>query len=427
MTDTLLNQDWLHKLARYKRVFIGFSGGLDSTVLLHNIVNQSSVASNIQAIHVHHGLSKNATAWQQHCQHVCDALHIPLIVKQVEINRKANIEEEARIARYEAFASVLADDDCLLLAHHQDDQAETLLLQLLRGAGIDGMAAMPITKAWTKGECLRPFLHQSRKTLEAYAQQHQLTFIDDESNTNTTFARNYLRHEILPLLREKWPNAVESIARSARHCQDAQLNLKALATLDCAALEKDTLDLTCLTTLSQSRVSNVLRVWLQNNDVRLPSFKILNRLIQEIILARGDATPLVQWGNVEVRRHQQTLYLLKTKNSSPAAVRWLSFPQSLQLSDGRYLRASVAKEGLKVPLESNVYVRFRQGGESFYWHGQTKQLKKLFQQWKIPLWQRDSIPLIYINDDLAAVIGHAISDHYFSRDQMDIYHVDFIS
>lgn len=451
MIDSLLTDDWLHSFASYHTLFLGFSGGLDSTVLLHSLASQPALVGKLQAVHIHHGLSVNAAAWQLHCQQVCDALTVPLIVRQVTFDCSANIEEGARNARYQAFSTLLQDNDCLLLAHHCDDQAETLLLQLFRGAGIDGLAAMAAVKTFAKGALVRPFLQHSRQALEDYARQHQLTWVEDESNQNSAFSRNYLRHNIMPLLQEKWPAVVSNLVRSAMHCQHAKQNLAALANIDCVPLgsPRDSLDLAPLQSLDHPRLVNVLRVWLQNNGVRLPSADVLNRLIDEVILASTDATPLVQWGDIVVRRYQQMLYVLR--DDAPhyyLPKEWVNFPAALLLDRGDgpenceptpfshnaivdvgldYLSASRDVEGLRVPEGSRVSVRFRQGGELFFWRGQTKQLKKLWQQWQVPPWQRGLVPLLYIDNELAAVVGFAISDHYFSQDSVNTYRIELKS
>ena len=430
MTRSLLTPDWRVNLANYDALYVGFSGGLDSTVLLHAVATDPALAPKLHAVHVHHGLSEHATAWQAHCQQFCEALGVPLIVHRVNFDSQANIEEGARIARYQVFSELLSSKDGLLLAHHQDDQAETLLLQLLRGSGIDGLASMPASKALAKGKLFRPFLQQSRQMLEAYAREHQLTWVEDESNQNSMFSRNHLRHHIMPLLQEKWPEAATNLARSASHCQQAKLNLGTLANLDCETLftQKDRLDLSCLKSLEHARLTNVLRVWLQANKVRLPSTNILNRIISELILAREDATPVVQWEEVMLRRYQQTLFILHNKSlSSSSSLEWSVFPAPLQLnSDLEYLQASSATEGLKIPPGSKVTIRFREGGELFSWRGQTKQLKKLWQEWQVPPWQRDVTPLLYIDNNLAAVVGHAISDSYFCREADNIYCVEWV-
>lgn len=443
----MLTEDWIASLANYQTLFVGLSGGLDSTVLLHAIAKQPKLASKLQAVHVHHGLSVNASDWEEHCRHYCDTLSIPFISRKVECNTRSNIEEGARIARYQVFASLLNENDCMLLGHHADDLAETVLLQLFRGTGIDGMAAMPSRYKLSKGTLARPLLQHSQEMLEAYANRHQLMWIEDESNQNNDFSRNYLRQQIMPLLRKKWPGVVENLGRTATHCQQAKSNLEALAELDCVELikGKDKLNLMPLVSLNQARLANVLRVWLRRNDVRSPSTSLLQRLIDEVIFGRRDATAMVEWDDIVVRRYQQTLYLLKMQISYQSkCTEWSGFPGPLQLDEkgyqylyarsvGAHYRRSAGSQNEKISLidppglcissNPSIQVSFRQGGELFYWRGQHKQLKKLFQQWQIPPWQRDQIPLLYINGELAAVVGYAVSDHHYALDPANAYYI----
>ena len=417
MTDSLLTEHWLTTLIGYNKLIVGLSGGLDSTVLLHLMAQQPALHAKLQAVHIHHGLSVNADAWLLHCEQCCKSLSVPLTVQKVQCDARSNIEEGARIARYQALSALINENDALVLAHHADDQAETLLLQLFRGAGIDGLAAMPSIRALSKGELLRPFLEHSRRTLEAYAHDHELSWVEDESNQNHVFSRNYLRHQVMPLLQEKWPGIVGNLARSATHCQQAKINLDSLANLDIVGLSQQgqTLPLLSLRALSRERMANVLRVWLRSNEVRRPETSILHRVIDDVILARCDAMPMITWDNVTVQRFQQYLHLMKQSLRPPlSSIEWPTFPSPLPLSADEALHAIPTSNGLFVPRGSRVEIRFRQGGELFYWHGQTKQLKKLWQQWRIPPWKRAQIPLLYIDDVLAAVVGFAISDHYYS-------------
>lgn len=417
VTKSLLSAGCLSLLSRYNRLFIAFSGGLDSTVLLYTLAAQPALVSKLIAVHINHGLSPNAQIWQEHCQQFCNDLKLPLVIKQVNFKRHANIEEAARKARYSAFEQLIEQDDCLVLAHHLNDQAETLLLQLFRGAGIDGLASMPSVREFAKGRLLRPLLPYTRQTLENYAEFHQLKWIDDETNQNLGFSRNYLRHQIMPLLRSRWPGIVNSLGRTAEHCQQAQENLDDLAKIDCPALTVLTnqLPIAELTILSKARLSNVLRVWFKMNKVRLPSTATFNRLIGEVIQAGLDANPYIAWDDSCVRRYQQTLYLLKSQsNHLPALLSWSSFPKPLDLGEERgSLSAIPVDKGLVIPAQSRLEIRFRQGGESFNWHGQTKQLKKLFQEWHVPPWLRDRIPLLYVNEQLACVVGYGVSDAFY--------------
>ncbi|WP_176695318.1 tRNA lysidine(34) synthetase TilS [Legionella massiliensis] len=424
MTSSLLSVEWLKQLDQYKRVIVGFSGGLDSTVLLHSLANQPGLAQKLLAVHINHGLSPNAVNWQRHCQLFCKNLGIALQAKEVEFARHANIEDEARKARYQVFASLLSDEDCLILGHHLNDQAETLLLQLFRGTGIDGLAAMAESKDFGRAKILRPFLEQRRQNLETYAREYQLQWIEDESNQNTAFNRNFLRHEVLPVLDSRWPAIVNNLTRTASHCQQAQSNLDDLAKLDCPELSPASriLPLVRLNRLSEARITNVLRAWFKANNFRLPGTLTFNRLISEVIEARDDAQPKVAWQGGCVRRYQQALYLMADEESQPlSAMTWLLFPQPVVIEGLGTLVANNVAQGLLLPEQAQIEIRFRQGGELFYWRGQNKHLKKLMQDWSIPPWQRDRIPLLFINGQCAAVVGYAISDHFYAEEGGSLY------
>jgi len=420
VTKQLLNAKWLSCLSHFNKLIVGFSGGLDSTVLLHALASCPSLCSKLVAVHVNHGISAHAPKWQAHCQQFCQNSGIDFITQAVQFNRLANIEEGARIARYAVFSSLMTDKDCLLLAHHQDDQAETVLLQLFRGAGIDGLAAMAESGRCGLGTLARPLLHYSREHLEHYAALHQLAWIEDDSNYDINYSRNYLRHQIMPLLIAKWSGVAGNIARTATHCQQARINLDDLAIEDCPELlaAKDTLFIGALEGLSFERMANVLRVWLKKNQIPLPSTLTFNRLILEVIQARPDAVPEVGWAEFLVRRYQQCLYLDKKHPVNlPVFIEWSEFPLPLRLGGTDiHLLAKKADHGLSVMQNTKVSIRFRQGGEEMLWHGQNKQLKKLFQEWNVPPWSRDRLPLIYINDTLAAVVGYAVSDLFYTKD-----------
>lgn len=384
------------RLAGHTRLWVGLSGGLDSMVLLHALSCEPELVSKLHAVHVHHGLSPEADAWQTHCEQVCAAYAIPITVKHVGLdNKQSNLEEAARDARFKIFSTCIEEpNSCLVLAHHQDDQAETLLLRLLRGAGVDGLASMKPYRAFGSGYVARPLLDTPKHQLEAYAKAHALVWVDDESNQDLKFSRNYLRHEIIPRLKQAWPRAVESISACAEHCQEAQANLDDLAYLDCPelALNPDKLSLAALSILPSRRLKHVLRVWFKNQDIKALSAVKLDVLIQEVVFAKPDAMPMLCMGGITVRRYQDKLYL----------VRALKKPK---------LKTLILPE-LRVPEGEHVDVRFRAGGETLVLHGQTKRLKSLFQTWGVPPWERDTIPLIFIGNKLAAVLDFAIGDDY---------------
>ena len=402
-------------LSQYNRLLLGFSGGLDSSVLLHQLSQDPLLHKKLMVIHVNHGLSAFAHAWQEHCQQICQQYNVDYMHYAVDFDRTCNIEENARIARFALFESLIGDNDALLLAQHVDDQAETILLQLIRGAGIDGLSAMPECAPFGTGWVVRPLLDKSRLELEEYAKLYNLRWIEDESNQNTAFSRNYLRQNIMPLLRQKWPSFANNLACSAKHMQQAQVNLNFLAHTDCNSLNAPLLSCQLLKSLPYARLVNVLRHWLKQNQVKMPSTRQLEVLIYKVIFTRQDATPHVRFGNVSIHKYQDNLYIIPyvAKKLWQDDVEWKSFPQNLLLDDGLELVTRPVDVGLQVADGAVLKVRTRRGGEKIRLRGQTKLLKNLFQEWKIPPWQRDTILLVYIDDILAAVVGYAISDEYY--------------
>lgn len=419
MINPLPGADWVERLSRFNRLYVGFSGGLDSSVLLASMAAIPSLKEKITAVHINHQISPNASAWQAHCQAVAKHYNLDFYTQTVTFDKKANIEEAARKARYAVFSSLIQRGDALILGHHLDDQAETLLLHLVRGAGIEGLAGMPVEKPFAAGYLLRPFLDKSRAELESYAKSQGLRWIEDESNLNADYSRNYLRQELIPQLRARWPGVVQTIARTASHCQEALVNLDALAHNDCPALKNptQTLALEGLMQLPRPQLANILRSWLRLNNIKLPSTSTFNRLLSELIEAPEDALPCVSWGKIVVRRYQHSLYLdALTSWSRRDHYSWSSFPDDLCLDDkGAVIQASQAEKGAKIPANAKIELRFRQGGEKIVLHGQHKELKKLFQDWKIPPWLRDDIPLIYVNDQLAVIVGYAVSDLFYAE------------
>lgn len=452
MTKALLTKEWIDRLGEFTKLFVGFSGGLDSTVLLHALASEASLHDKIVAVYINHNLSAHAHEWQKHCEQWCNNLGIEFITHSVHFDRSANIEERARTARYDVFSRLLTIQDCLLLGHHLDDQAETVLLHLFRGAGIDGLAAMTESNPLGLGILFRPFLSIYRETLELYAASHDLCWIEDESNQDVEYSRNYLRHQVMPLLKKKWPQVVSGIARAASHCQQAEINLDELALKDsqgvfvtssasqfssivlpsaavavtfspkgCYEQELFTnrLYIQPLKKLSFESLSNVLRFWLKQNKIKVPSTTTFQRLINEVMFASQDAVPKVSWGNVQVRRYKDYLYLDSNEAFNlPSVIDWSEFPKDLTWPDNScLLTARIREEGMVVPQGAVIQIKFRQGGEEIVLFGQTKKLKKLFQEWGIPYWLRDRIPLVYINGQLAAVIGYAVSDLFYSKKQ----------
>lgn len=289
------------------RYVVAYSGGLDSHVLLHAAASLRNTFA-VRAIHIHHGLHPNADHWEAHCQNVCAGLKIPLISQKITIDRKGgdSLEALARHLRYKTLMDLLDTDEILLTAHTEDDQAETLLLQLLRGAGIKGLASMPSKSH----RLLRPLLEFTRHELLTYARAHQLQWVEDDTNFELHFNRNYLRHEVIPILKKRWPQISQSLSRSAKLCAESQELLENLADLDLENIEEAS-GLNCdrLLELSWPRQKNALRRWIHRQGFILPNAKHLEQIRKNCLASRPDAHPLVNWGRASIRRHRRRLEL----------------------------------------------------------------------------------------------------------------------
>ncbi len=422
MIDSLLNLNWIHLFEQYEQLYIGFSGGLDSTVLLHNLSLYPQLIHKITAIYINHNLNINSHLWQQHCEHICEAWKIKYCNKDIFLSNQSNIEENAREARYQEFLNFLQQNNtCLLTAHHRDDQMETVLLNLLRGTGIMGLCGMPITKKFGAGKLHRPLLEVTRQHLLEYAQSHNLHWINDDSNSDIKFSRNFIRLKIIPLLLTKWPNIQQQIIRTSQHCQQAQNNLYDLAKLDYhqVLIAKKILSINKLQTINYDRIANILRFWLKKNQILMPSSLILQRIINELILTKSDRAMQISWQHIMIKSYQDNLYLITNDaKATYKTLHWSEFPKKLLIKKlGMLTAESTVDDGIQINLSDQLEIRFRQGGEQFVWHGQTKSLKKLLQTWHIPPWKRDQIPLLYINNYLACVINYAISDLFYGSEK----------
>lgn len=384
--------------------WVAFSGGLDSCVLLHFLAKQFPKFS-LKAIHINHQLMPQATQWADHCQQFCDALKIPLIIIPITLNlhSKQGLEATARDARYAAIAEIISPGDIIFTAHHQDDQAETVLLQLFRGAGLKGVSAMQKISFFKKQSYLiRPLLTYSHDDLLYYAEINHLHWIDDPSNIDQKFDRNYLRQTILPLLKNRWPQINKTLSRFAMHCAEQEAILDIIAGQDyqvCLGEYPNALFIPALQQFDKSRRLNILRHWIHQANVKQPAKIILNEIVNNLCCAKQDANPIVRWPSAECRRYQQHLFLLnqhyqRSSELTPEEKNWCEKNLDFKLDFA----------------DKSLEIRFRQYGERFRPRGatHTRTLKNLFQEWHVPPWLRDQIPLLYKNNQLIAVIGYAI-------------------
>ncbi|MBC9249719.1 tRNA lysidine(34) synthetase TilS [Pseudomonas alcaligenes] len=388
---------------------VALSGGLDSTVLLHLLarLSRQQALPPLSAIHVHHGLQAAADAWPEHCRQLCAALGVPLQVEYVRVDAGASLERAAREARYAAFTRQLGAGELLLTGQHRDDQAETLLFRLLRGAGVRGLAGMPRQRALGEGTLLRPLLGMARAELEAYARQHGLRWVEDPSNSDTRLARNFLRHQVLPPLARHWPQAAANLARSAEHLREAQGLLDELAMADLAAaatpsafawLALPSLALQPLRQLSPARQRNALRHWLAALG-ELPDSDHW-RGWEALRDAAADAAPIWRMAGGELQRADGRLWWLAGPwlQAVPAPELELAQQASWSLpGNGQLnLQGELARAGLQV--------RYRQGGEVLQVPGRGhRDLKRLFNEQGVPAFVRSRVPLLFRGNELLAV------------------------
>jgi tRNA(Ile)-lysidine synthase len=405
---------------------VAFSGGLDSTVLLHALARALVDRPNyrIRAAHVDHQLQRDSAIWRQHCGSVALSLQlefVPLVVK-VAADPELSPEAAARDARYAALRQILRPNEVLLTAHHADDQLETMLLALMRGAGLRGLSGVPSVQIFGGGWLARPLLEFSRAELEEWARSEQLQWLDDPSNANTNFDRNFLRHRVLPALRERWPAAAHSATRSTAHLREAGRLLDVLAAADLESVAIGScLSMTQLAGLAPARRRNVLRHWIRQHGMRVPSTRKLATIERDLLIAREDRLPCVEWDDVEVRRHRGLLYCMRQRPAfEPADPLPWNVSQVLELPAqlGRLRAQRDAAGGLAVArARGELQVHFRRGGEELQPAGDPhhRKLKKLLQDAGVLPWWRDRVPLIYSAEQLVAVGDLWIAEEFAAR------------
>ena len=450
---------------------VAYSGGIDSHVLLHCC---KKLNLRVRAVHVHHGLQNIADEWVTHCQSICRVLNIHIDVRYVDAkkNKGQSPEEAARSVRYEALQNSLLDGDCLLTAQHLNDQAETLLLQLFRTASSAGLSAMPAQRHLGKNSHLRPLLSFSRQEIEKFAEENSLNWIEDPTNQDVSYDRNFIRKEVVTLLKSRWPEITGQLSTVASLQSNNLQVLEDMAAIDLANLIKlptyqsvtsfysvvSVLSISRLKKLSLARRLNVLRYWLiktlskksaKISPIISPTRNLLEEIDRAVINSAPDANPVISFSGFEFRKFQHDLYLLKPTSPSfgsltahpcattpslgsltahPCATTdkklsdleedtvWQPFsPAVISALNIQLKSIDSIGEGLKKDLlGESLNIRFRKGGEIFHPVGRrhSQRLKKLLQEANVPPWDRESIPLIYFKDELIAVVGLWVCKQY---------------
>lgn len=387
---------------------VAFSGGLDSTVLLDALVRLGRLhrLPPLGAIHVRHGLQPVADGWPAHCERICDRLGIALEIVPVQVAAGASVERQARVARYRAFADRLGEGEVLLMAQHRDDQAETLLFRLLRGAGVRGLGAMRISRELGQGKLVRPLLAIDRAELESYARAQRLEWIEDPSNASLEHARNYLRHQVMPVLKRRWPSASLSMARTAAHLAEAQALLDELADMDLQGahgpddwswVSRPSLALSALRALSPARQRNALRRWLAAFTLLPDSDHWAGW--ETMRDAAPDAAPLWRLASGELHRAGDRLWWLSGAWLEAVDGRFDWPPDSAILTLPGNGSVSLANRP-----QGSLEVRYRQGGEAMALPGRGRRdLKRLLNEAAVPGFVRPRLPLLYRDGELVAV------------------------
>lgn len=402
------------------RLVVAFSGGLDSTALLVALCDRVEMHGKpIIAVHVNHGLHPRAGAWATHCRDIADRLGVPWHIENVDVpNDGHGPEGSARIARYAALDGYVEPGDWLLAGHHRDDQAETLFYNLLRGSGPAGIAGIAPMRRFGKGWLVRPLLDTDRASLRRWVESRGMTWLDDPSNADSRFDRNFLRKEVLPLIETRWPGVGARLARSAEHAREAVLLAEEVADDDImlAGGDPGRLCVSMLNGMSAPRRNNVLRRAVERLALPPLPATTLNSIVGDLLMAREDAMPLVQWSNAEARRYRDALYLMHKlappqfagRSLESAKVELGSGLGTIRLVDGDGQGLSAACRSAGLTLDT------RKGGEEIRVSGQshTKKLKKLLQEEGIVPWMRGRLPLVYSGATLVAVADLWLADGY---------------
>ncbi|KEZ77034.1 tRNA lysidine(34) synthetase TilS [Salinisphaera hydrothermalis] len=419
-----------HYPSEARALVVAFSGGRDSSVLLHAL-SRAELSVGLRAIHIGHGLEPDAATWADHCRRFCETRHIDFACREVTVDtRDGGLEAAARAARYAALRASLGPGEVLVTAHHAEDQAETFLLQALRGTGVSGLAAMPRLMAFGAGQHWRPWLDVPRAAITAYAEVYGLDWVEDATNRDSQRARGYLRERLWPTLIDRWPAAAETLSRSAAWAGQAAEAVATLARIDCdaAADGEGRLRIDALAELSTARQSETLRLWLAECGRDRPDHRHLAQ-IRRLLTAREHAGPRVSFASTEVRRFDGRLFAMPRLPSPPAIAQRVDWPPgstAIDLPAGCGRLTFRSKEPRRHPADLHVVFN-RPGAELTRADGRAVPLAEWLRQQRVPPWIRERLPRIQAGDTLLALPRlwrHPHIERWFGHDVPDFlwYH-----
>jgi tRNA(Ile)-lysidine synthase len=422
--DSVVNLDAGHQRQKF---YIAYSGGVDSHVLLHLCAKTDQLKGRLVAVYIHHGLQPEAESWSEHCRKTANGLGVEFLSRRVNAHAAPgeSPEEAARNARYAALKSLLDKEDVLLLAQHREDQLETVLLQLFRGSGLRGLSGMLEQVDFGAGVMLRPLLNVPKQPIIEYANHHRLSWVEDPSNRRNDYDRNFLRNAVLPLLKQRWPAIDKTVSRSAKHCSDAQILVDEVADelFETVFNSADkTLSISRLTKHHVHQQQLVIRHWFRRMGLKMPAQAFVGRILSQVVAAAKHRDPVLKGQGFSIRRYRDKLYCLKgllNADESWPDVVWPSGQASITIAQNRMLSCVPSSKGITQDQWQNakVEVKFRRRGEKICLPGRKghHSLKNLFQEAGIPPWERDAMPLIYLNGELAAVGDRWISAAFYGE------------
>lgn len=419
--STFSNEGLLASLARLPRprkYWVGYSGGADSTALLQALYEcRAELAAPVHAIHFHHGLLEAADSWQEHCEAFCRERDIPFMSEMLTIETEGggSLEEEARNSRYRAVAGVLGHEEMYLTAHHAEDQAETLFINLLRGSGVEGLAGIPPLRTLEKGWVARPILDSRREDLERFLTDRDMDWLRDPSNEDTSFDRNYLRREIFPILEQRWPGLARRLSRTARNARMTATAMAVFIENSSGDLIQDNLKMPLhkLLELDSEIQPLIVRQWLRRHEIPvLPELR-LREFLDQLASSLEPSEAEVQWGDWMIKRYQQDLWLHRRKPFLACpAVEWSS---GMELDVGPE-SGRLRLVGDPAPIPASWKVRARQAGDRIRLveNGPSQKIKHFFQLTSIPTWLRPGIPILEWDGEAVAlgdwVLGHRLQE-----------------
>ncbi|VFP84588.1 tRNA(Ile)-lysidine synthase [Candidatus Erwinia haradaeae] len=418
-------------------IMIAYSGGLDSTVLLHQLVilRQQNPLLKVRAMHINHNLYHLSDSWAIYCKQQCEYWNIPLEVRTVQVNlqHKNGVEAAARQVRYQALYQNMQAKETLLTAQHQDDQSETFMLALKRGSGPTGLSGMASLQLHGTRRHIRPFLNINKLALKKWANQHKLSWIVDPSNNDKRYDRNFLRLKVMPLLNQRWPHFARAVSRSAQLCSDQEklLDEYLIESLHMLLDSTQSLYLIPLHVMSKARRFALLRRWLKYHNSDMPSYDTLQHIWKQVACSRADANPRLKIGNNEVRRFCNRLYFLPIQKSISCYEFIWEYPWrnvTLPGGIGQIKQCLSGGVTIRCPLpDTKVCIRFQAQG-MFYVYGRSgsRSIKKLWQEYKIPPWNRARIPLIFYDNSLVTALGVFITVDGHATSDQETWNIDWL-